>query len=540
MAQDIEAMLSAPLLTVNGGVTVNQIATIVPNDSTAVNPYSTFIGGNLNLNILGVVNLPLSFAYTNQELSKSASLPFNRLSLAPSYKWAKVYAGYTSMQFSPYSLAGHELFGGGVELTPDNGFKISALYGRLQKATPADDGDPSYKRLGGGFNVEYKGKKFDVGVNLFKAQDIVSSAQFNADSIDLKPQGNLTGGIKANLDLIPNLRWGAEYGFSALDRDISQGDDAALFHAIKTNFTYSLSGSSMGATYERVAPNYTTLGAYYMTNDYENITGNFATAIKKLNIAGNVGYQTDNLDKQKTNTASRMIYALDLSSGLSENLNVGLNLSNLQSYVFVNDVYSQVTQTNEFQNLDTLNVTQLNYTAAANVAYTLQNTKEQRQSVNINFMYQKSAEAQQYSEFAGNDIYNTSVAYQLSVLPLNLNTSASINYNYSQLPDNMFSSAMTYNLSLQTTLFEELKSGLTATYSSMSNQTGNLSNVINLRLTEGYLLAKKHNLNLTLSMLYSAGQAKKQLQYAVNLSYSYAFGVSISRKDKKIKMDANF
>jgi hypothetical protein len=555
-AQDIEALAKAPVLTTNGGISLSQIATFTPGDTTATNPYALYLAGNLNFSFFGVVNVPLSFAYTNQQLSKSVSLPFNRFSIAPSYKWVKVYAGYTSMQFSPYSLAGHELFGGGVELTPDNGFKISAIYGRLKKQSSGEEGiDPSYKRMGGGFNVEYKGKQFDVGVNLFKAQDILSSGYFlHPDSMPITPQDNLSGSVKAGVDLIKNLRWSAEYGISALNRNINpQGKatknqygllatdgDLAVFHAMKTQLTYSVSASSIGATYERVAPNYTTLGAYYMTNDYENMTANFSTVIKKINIAFNGGYQHDNLENQKNNTTSRMIYSGNLSSNITDKFSLGVNFSNLQSYIYINDVYSQVSQTNEFQNLDTLNVTQLNYTASLNSSYLLQSAQEKRQSINLNFMYQKSAEAQQYSRFSGNDIYNTSVSYQFSLIPAKLNASSSVSYNYNQMPDNMYTKAMTYNLSLQKTFFEELKSSLTATFSNMSNQSGKLSNVLNLRISEGYVLAKKHNLNLSLSMLYSEGITKKRLQYAANLSYSYTFNAVVSRKDKKLKMDANF
>jgi hypothetical protein len=112
VSQDIEALMQAPILTANGGISLNQIATITPDDTTATNPYALYLAGNLNLNFFGAVSVPLSFAYTNQQLSKSVSLPFNRFSLSPSYKWVKVHAGYTSMSFSPYSLAGHELFGG--------------------------------------------------------------------------------------------------------------------------------------------------------------------------------------------------------------------------------------------------------------------------------------------------------------------------------------------------------------------------------------------------------------------------------------------
>jgi hypothetical protein len=538
-AQDIEALAKAPLASATGGIAVSQISTITPGDSAATNPYALYLNGNLNLSFFGVINVPLSFAYTNQQLSKSVSLPFNRFALAPSYKWVKVYAGYTSMQFSPYSLAGHELFGGGVELTPNERYKVSALYGRLKKAsTGEDDTDPAYSRRGGGFKVEYTGKRVDVGINLFKAQDQLSSVHFpNPDSVSIAPQENLTGSVDANIKLVPHLSWSAEYGFSALNRDISH-EDLAVFHAVKTRLTYSRDIGSIGTTYERVAPNYTTMGAYYMTNDFENITANFATTIRKINIAVDGGYQRDNLDNQKNNSTSRMIYSGNLSANLTERLSLGLNLSNLQSYIFINDVYSQVTQTNEFQNLDTLNVTQVNYTAALNASYVLQSSEERRQNTNFNFMYQRSAEAQQYSRFSGNDIYNASLAYQLSLVPAKFNASASFSYNYNQMPENLYTQALTYNVSLQKAFFEELKTSCILTYSDMSNQAGKLSNVLNLRLSAGYTLWKKHNVNFSFSTLYSESTVKTRMQYAGNLSYGYAFNVTASRKDKKIHLDA--
>jgi hypothetical protein len=548
-AQNIESMMQAPILAVNGGVAANSIATFTPSDTTTRNPFALYLSGNLNISLLGEINLPLSFAYTNQRLSKEVSLPFNRFSIAPSYKWLKVYAGYTTMHFSPYSLAGHEVFGGGVEVSPDNGLKVSALFGRLKKSSDGSDGaDPAYRRMGGGFKVEYQKEKFNVGINLFKAQDILASAL--PDSVATTPQENLTGSITATVNPTDHLRLSGEYGVSALNRNtysngdrfrlLAQAGDLAVFHAVKTQLTYTNSFGSIGSTYERVAPNYMTLGAYYMTNDFENITANFSTTVKQINIALDGGYQRNNLDGQKSNTTSRMIYSGALSSNITEKLNISAQFSNVQSYLYINDVYSQVTQTNEFQNLDTLNVTQLNYSASLNTSYLLQNGKEQRQSVNLNLMYQKSAEAQQYSRFSGNDIYNASLSYQFSLLPAKLNASTSVNYNYNRSPDNVHTQAMTYNLSLQKTFFDALRSALTATYSDMSNQSGNLSRILNLRWNESYVFAQKHNLNLSLTMLCNESPTQTRLQYAVNLSYSYTFNMSVSRKDKQLKWDARF
>ncbi|MDR2805484.1 MAG: hypothetical protein LBB85_07570 [Dysgonamonadaceae bacterium] len=556
-AQDVESVIQSPLLSTNGGVSMSHLFTLFPGDTTAVqHPYAFYLSGNLNLNFLGVVAIPLSFAYTNQQLSKNISLPFNRFSLAPSYKWMKAYAGYTSLHFSPYTLAGHELFGGGIELTPDNGLKVSAVYGRLkQQSFGEDNTDPSFKRMGGGFNVEYKKEQFEVGVNFFKAQDMLSSEYLaHPDSMDLLPQDNLSGSIKAGINFIKNLRLTTEYGISALNRNIyptgnsrenrfrmlATEGDLAIFHAMKTQLTYTQPIGSIGATYEKVDPNYTTLGAYYMTNDFENITANFSTAIKKVNIAVSGGYQRDNLHKQKNNTSSRIIYSANLSSNMTEKLSVAFNLSNLQSYVYINDIYDRVTQTNEFQNLDTLNVTQLNYTTSLNSSYILQSAKEKRQSVNLNFMYQKSAEAQQYSRFSGNDIYNTGVAYQLSILPIKLNASASVSYNYNRMPEDVYTQALSYNVSLQKTFFSNLRSALTATYSRMSHSSGQLANVMNIRISEGYVFAQKHNFNLSLTLLNNKNLNQNRLQYAANLSYAYNFNITVSRKERKIKLDYDF
>jgi len=177
---------------------------------------------------------------------------------------------------------------------------------------------------------------------------------------------------------------------------------------------------------------------------------------------------------------------------------------------------------------------------SVNSAYLLQSTQEKRQNLNFQFMYQKAAEAQQYSRFLGNDIYNTAVSYQFSVLPIQFNASASIGHNYNRMPEGMYTQAMTCNVSLQKTFFKNLRSALTATYSHLSNPSGTLSDVVNIRISESYVLAKKHNFNLSLTMLSSESVSKKRQQYAANLAYAYNFSVTVNRKDKKLKIDYDF
>ncbi|GHT16878.1 hypothetical protein AGMMS4956_20040 [Bacteroidia bacterium] len=552
LAQDVEAVIKAPWVIANGGTAFNQIANFT--DGNVRSPYSYFLSGNLNFNFLGVVNVPLSIAYSNQQFSSGYSLPFNRFSLSPSYKWVKLHAGYTSLQFSPYTLTGHEIFGGGVELTPGK-FKFTAIYGQLKEAVPEQGGGtmPVYKRMGGGFKGEYTGERFGVSLNLFKAKDVAGSVHFyNPDSVAVLPQDNLSGSACLNLKITDQLSLNTEYGMSAVNRNILRSDnnnfasalfnnngDVAVYHAIRSNLTHASSFGNIGATYERVAPNYTTLGSYYMLSDFENITANFSTAIKTINLSLDGGYQHDNLEKQKNNTTSRMIYATNISAPIGKKWNVGASFSNVQSYVHISDIYDQITQTNEFQNLDTLEYTQLNLTTSANASYLLQNTEQQRQSLSASFMYQQASEKQEYSAYQGNKIYNGALTWQWAHVPSKWNISSSVNYNHNQLPAS-YTGTVSGNLSVQKTFVEVLRAGLIATYSHIFNNEQTTAKIVNLRLTSGYTLYKKHNFNLSIAAILNNGQNRKTQQYSAQLAYSYSFGVSLDRKNKKVVMEGNF
>ena len=117
-AQDIEQLAKADPVAWSGGLTWSNIFTWPKDSARQVPTFSYYISGSLNTTIFGVVSVPISFAYTNNKLSSTVTYPFNRFSLTPSYKWEKLHIGYSQMTFSPYTMAGHDFLGGGVELTP--------------------------------------------------------------------------------------------------------------------------------------------------------------------------------------------------------------------------------------------------------------------------------------------------------------------------------------------------------------------------------------------------------------------------------------
>jgi len=227
-------------------------------------------------------------------------------------------------------------------------------------------------------------------------------------------------------------------------------------------------------------------------------------------------------------------------SPITKKLVLNLNYSNVQSYVHIKDIYNQISETNDFQNLDTLSFTQLNMSTGVNISYALKADKRQRQNVNCGFSYQEAAEQQNNDgRYVGNQIFNTMIAYQYSLIPIRLNISSSINHNQNKLPDSRMD-VISYSLSVQKTFWESFKTAFISTYSKSYNQDIKLSDVVNLRLNTGYKVKKRHSLNLSLAMVSNKSISRESMMYSANLNYNYIFDFKADRKGKKSSFEGNF
>ncbi len=559
-SQDVEQVIKAPMWVSNGGFNMSHIFNYSPDSTFRQEPYSYYLSGNFNTTLFGVVNLPVSFAYTNNQTTANLPQPFNRFALSPSYRWITTHMGYGSMSFSPYTLSGHEFFGGGVELKPENGFRFAALYGRFRKAVKPDSlaYEPMYRRMGGGVLLGYEGERVDVSVNVFKARDVVGSLELTDDPAleMLAPADNLAGSMMLNYRLPNGFSFMGEYGVSGINHDISKTDsvarglgdqfleshgDVTVHHAFKTAVSQSTSMGRIGATYERVQPNYQTFGAYYFTNDFENITANLSTTVfKRVNLGLDAGYQRDNLENQKTSTAKRAIYSANVSAPVTERLSLAVAFSNVQSYMHIKDIYDEVTRTNQYQNLDTLSFTQLNMSSSINANYVLRATEQQRQNLNMAFSYQEASEQQEDDRrYVGSQIYNSMLSYLFALTPSRFTVSATVNHNQNRMPE-MEMHVLSSNLSVQKVFAEQFRTGFTGTYSNSFNGEGTIANIINLRLTGGYSLMKRHNFNVSLAMINNQAQRGHSTHYSANLSYSYIFDLKVLRSNKKFGFEGNF
>lgn len=133
-SQNLESIGKENPLTVSGGVSINQIFYGNNGLDSRRDPYSFFASGNINMDLYGW-SVPLSFAYSNQQVSFQQ--PFNQYSINPTYKWFTGHLGFSSMNFSPYTLGGHTFLGVGAEARPGK-WQVSAMYGRLLAPVQAD------------------------------------------------------------------------------------------------------------------------------------------------------------------------------------------------------------------------------------------------------------------------------------------------------------------------------------------------------------------------------------------------------------------
>lgn len=547
-SQNLEAIGNENPLTVSGGLSINQIFYGVKGIDSRRDPYSYYASGNINFGLYGW-SVPLSFSLSNQGVSYQQ--PFNQYGLHPTYKWVTAHIGYASMTFSPYTLNGHLFQGVGVDLAPGEKFKFSAMYGRLLKAVEADTLNenaptPAFKRMGYGFKAHYGDSKYFGEVSLFRAKDDSTSIAYVPEDEGILPQENLVISLSGGVTFFQKIQLKAEFANSALTRDTRalEGGGRGIFggalftpristsyyKAIKSSLTYSGSGYNLGIGYERIDPEYRTLGAYFFNSDLENITVNGATAFAggKINVSANVGTQRDNLDGSKISTMRRWVSALNVGFTPNEKFNMSGSYSNFQTFTNIRSQFVDINQLTPYDNLDTLNFTQISQNLNFNANYVLPGSEKKRQNLSANVSIMKAADEQGgVQQNTGSTFYNLNTAYSLNLVPKNLTLSASINYSQNKALSTK-SSTLGPTVSVSKTMFDK-KLRVTGSYSlNNTYMDGSMTNRVNsVRGNASYSLRKKHNFNLSVVALNRATKqetgANDFTEFTGTLGYSYSF-----------------
>ncbi|OQP62622.1 hypothetical protein A3860_26795 [Niastella vici] len=494
----------------NGSFNLSSVAYAASGIPARRNPFDWFATGSINLNLFGI-SAPLSFSYTNAQLSYSQ--PFNRIKIIPQYKWAKLHLGSGYMNFNDYTLANHVFTGYGIELTPRQ-FKFMAMKGTLQQAVPYDPQNPSamaYKRNAMGFLAGIDKGKWGVELSALQAKDDPNSIPVIPPTATVFPQSNLATSLKVKTQVTRWLRFDATYALSALTTDNRDGTVdkestgtpggayslLAALYPKKTNTSYfdavdlsaglMFSRFNLQLKYNRVAPGYTSLGAYYTNNDLENIT--VAPAIGlwhgKINLSANVGVQRNNLDHSKNATNKRIVASGNLAFNPSQHWSFNTNFSNFTMHTRVRP------QSDPFyvNGLDSLNFYQINQTLTQMAMY-MWGGNNNRQSILLTVSRQQAQDETNAatSTASTSTFLTTNTGYTYMQVPHAFSVSAAFNYytnKVQEIKTNYLGPSLTVTKGF---IHKLLPVNAGVTYNATTINGNNAGNVLNARLGASFSL----------------------------------------------------
>ena len=531
----IDKISGARPLKLSGGLNLSGVFTHgLPN---TIQSFNYFLSGNLNFNLYNAVNIPVFVNYSDRKISLSQGYSFNQVGLRPSYKWITAHIGTSAMTFSPYTLNGHQFTGGGLELTP-NRWRIQVMGGRLLKGQYEDTlvTGPTFKRMGYGYRIEYKPDNFTIGTTLFKAYDVpgsVPEAYRKYHSNMINPHENFILGFHAGATLFSRLQVYADYANSIITRDSTaqEGRFSSLAgivykpkvaaesnHAFKARLNYNIPSTQtiVGLGYERIDPNYTTLGGYYFNNDLVNYTLNFSQRFAQGNysLGGSFGFQKDDLKNTKANGQTRFVANLNAAGKISETLDMSLMFSNFRSYKFLNDTYAQINRI-PGEIVDTLNYSMVSTTASYSMVQKLRQTEDRESSVNMNTTYMISQNGYTVEKPEQTHIVNSTLGYTFNFTEKKTALGLSVNYFRNAIPANLMTGVGPL-LSLQKAFSDQFT--LSAGLSAFKTDGTSSSVTYNSRLNGAWRINSHHRFN------FNGAWVKTGMSYwNGNISYNYTF-----------------
>ena len=515
--EDVKNTFKNKPLSLSGGISANSVLN-AGNENSVRDPFTYYLNGNVNFNLYGLVNLPFSFNLTNSGTSYKLPSSPNRLSIHPTYKWITGHVGDVSMTFSPYTLNGHLFTGAGVEVNP-NGWELAAMYGRFQKAVEFEDIQPSffptYKRMGYGFKAGKTSEKYRVSMSVFEAKDQISSLTKSPDSLGITPMQNLAGSISFLVKPVKFIEFSGEYGLSLLTSDTRitdkkeeglennwQGSNLTTTHynALKLQMNFLSENNRFGIGYERIDPGYKTLGAYYFTNDLENITVNAYQSLwnNKVSVSISLGLEQDDLANNKASATSRTVGSINLTGNFSERVNTNLSYTNFQTYTNLRSSFELINQEITLDKLDTLNFVQLSQSLNMNLNVVTKKTETQLHNFSLNASYQDASNKQGnvYQPGSVTEMINASSAYLINFAKKGISVGAAFNMNNSRLlNENAFTWGPTLNLS---SLLFKKKVNLSGSTSYNTSQLSGVkqNDVFLVRINSSYSPIKRHNITM--------------------------------------------
>ena len=542
-SQNLEGLSSQKPVLLSGGLTARTIfydANGIPNRRQ---PFSYIFTGSPTISIFNSFTIPISFTYSEQD--RSFRQPFNQFGMSPYYKWITIHVGYRNINYSQFTLAGHTILGAGIELHPGI-FRFGFITGRFNRATPVDTSSKSFQpftysnhgtaaKIGIGKGVDF----FEV--SMLKAKDDINSVHPPVDYIGIVTPGeNIVVGINGQIKFLKNFTFALEAATSLYTRNlenstplsdstnkgitkilgnfISTNSTTERYNAIQTSLLYHEKIFSAKLQYRRVDPDYKTMGAYFFNNDIENIT--FAPSLNllknKFRFGGSIGFQHDNLLKQKQTTSSRVIGSANLSAELNEHFGIDFSYSNYSN--------TQLRKTILLGN--TFRIAQVSENYSFTPRYILASEKFVHSvifSANYNIFSSVDKTIDNLSDTKSNNYF---LNYQVTVVPRNLTYTFNLNYTdvkSASYEDGNYGVTLGVNKVLNNS---KLTAGWLGSFlKGLHGKSTGL--ILNQNVTVNYRINKHHSFGTMISYINNKSQqtliTPSYSEWQADLNYRYVF-----------------
>lgn len=457
---------------------------------------------------------PFSFSVGSQE--RSWTQPFNRYGVSPYYKWVKLHLGYRSMRFNPYTFAGLQFFGGGVELEP-KGFRFGAFYGRFNKPISQDTLGaivpvPAYRRMGMGMKVGAGNRRNFVDLLFFRAIDDANSIPEVQQGTRVTPMENLALGWSSRIGLGEHLSWELDMGASAITNDTRNPEldttqvpdfvktvfrprfgSKALF-AGNTSLRWTSRRFGMRLQYKEVEPGYRSLGAFYQQTDLRAITvePSFNFNKNKVRIGGSIGLQEDNIRGTKVTQSIRRIGSAHVAWNPTRVYGIDASFSN---YGIAQEAGLRVLN-------DTFRVAQVNRVMMLTQRISLMN-KRRTWTGTLTAGLQQLQDLNPFGTFANteNEVFYANLYVGRIRMQDNLSVSGGFNFNQNKTANGdaiLLGPTLGFSRPFAKT---KLMVSLSASFNKAYQQGNDAGSTINASSSLQYRLAKAHRLQLTMTAL---------------------------------------
>lgn len=508
-------------------------------------PFTYFLTGNLNIWLYDW-NIPLSYSYTNQGANFNYTLPFrfNRLSLHPKYKSLQFHIGDVTMQFSPYTYNGLPFTGFGFEFLPEEfPFRGGFFIGRLQKSVEYNsevrESRPYYERWGYGLDLQWVKPEYELRAIGFYAEDKEDSLQEEFPlSLNVRPERGFSYSFFGKVKPMSFLEVYGEYALSGLVEDVRLLSNRSFFsgysssqkrNALNAGMSFLFSFGTFGFRYERIDPDYRTLGAYYFVNDMENITlnGTLNMLSNRLTLTTSVGKQRDNLNRHKILDSNQWVGSVNVSFKPTKKTDMSLNYSNFTS--FTNRRLNQFDDINQNplylqRPEDSLTYRQISQNALATFQYHLSENQQLTLNYSVNDVVNRENEVTRTD--GKSRFHNGSIVYTLNFPEKRWMLAPMFNLTQSQI-SGQSSYLLGPSLNVNKLFFlDKLNASFGTSYNYGEQPLGKSRNAV-FRLALGYVLLKRHQFQLsgvqTLhhSVLSTGEQTREEL--TISFGYNYHF-----------------